>query len=152
MKTLIIISCILFGGLQTAPVKIKGKLEATQITQSKPMPRLQIYFPKNGQKVRGRYSIYGYAQPNAKLKVHITSNYYEKVYNHQKETITKGKGPVERINRIYPLTANNIGYWDLKNIDLTNRDWEETYMIKAMVDGRTVSVTVYDNTHPIIID
>jgi hypothetical protein len=59
MKTLMIIGCILFGGLQTAPVKIKVKPEVTQIQQSSHEPRLQIYFPKNGQKVRGRYSIYG---------------------------------------------------------------------------------------------
>lgn len=152
MKILIIISCVLLGGLQTVPVKIKVKTEATKIMQSSHVPRLQIYFPKNGQKVRGRYSIYGYAEPNATLKVQITSSYYEKLVNTQKETISKGKGPINRLNRTYPLTANKIGYWELKNIDLTNRNWEENFTIKAIVDGRTVNVSVYDNTHPVVID
>lgn len=152
MKILIIISCILFGGLQEVPVKMKVQLEATQIKRSVKAPRLEIYFPKNDQKVRGRYSIYGYAEPNATLKVHITSSYYEKLYNHQKETISKGNGPVQRINRVYPLTANKIGYWELKNVDLTNRNWEEDFTIKAIVDGRTATVRVYDHTHPVIID
>jgi len=151
MKTLII-SCILFGVLQTTPVKIKVKPELTQIQQTARAPRLQIYFPKNGQKVRGRYSIYGYAEPNAKLKIQITSTYYEKLYNNQKETISKGKGPINRINRTYPLTANKIGYWELKDIDLTNRNWEEDFTIKAIVEGRTAAISVYDHTHPIVID
>ncbi|MFN0256983.1 hypothetical protein [Pedobacter ureilyticus] len=152
MKTLIIISCILFGVLQTTPVKIKVKPEVTQIQQANRIPRLQIYFPKNGQKVRGRYSIYGYTEPNMKLKVQITSTYYEKLYNNQKETISKGKGPINRINRSYPLTANSIGYWELKDIDLTNRNWEEDFTIKAIVEGRTATISVYDHTHPIVID
>lgn len=152
MKSLIIISCILFGSFQQVPVKIKVQPEATQIQRSVKAPRLEIYFPKNGQKVRGRYSIYGYAEPNAKLKVHITSTYYEKLYNNQKETISKGKGPINRINRIYPLTANKIGYWELKDIDLTNRNWEEDFTIKAIVEGRTATISVYDHTHPIVID
>lgn len=152
MKTLILISCILFGGLQTAPVKINVKPEASQMTHSIHQPRLQIYFPKNGQKVRGRYSIYGYTEPNAKLKVQITSSYYEKLVDPQKETINKGKGPLNRLNRTYPLTANKIGYWELKNIDLTNRNWEESFTIKAIVDGRTATIRVYDDTHPVVID
>ncbi|WP_379089989.1 hypothetical protein [Pedobacter sp. UC225_65] len=152
MKTLIIISCILFGIFQTVPVKMKVKPEVTQIQQANHVPRLQIYFPKNGQKVRGRYSIYGYTEPNAKLKIQITSAYYEKLVNPQKETISKGKGPINRINRTYPLTANSIGYWELKDIDLTNRNWEEYFTIKALVDGRTATIKVYDDTHPVIID
>ncbi|MFA4870714.1 MAG: hypothetical protein WC623_21135 [Pedobacter sp.] len=152
MKTLIIISYILFGVLQTTPVKIKVKPEVTQIQQANRIPRLQIYFPKNGQKVRGRYSIYGYTEPNMKLKVQITSTYYETLYNNQKETISKGKGPINRINRTYPLTANKIGYWELKDIDLTNRNWEEDFTIKAIVEGRTATISVYDHTHPIVID
>ena len=147
-----IASCILFGVLQTTPVKIKVKPEATQIIVSSHLPRLQIYSPKNGQNVRGRYSIYGYAEPNAKLKVQITSSYYEKLVNLQKETISKGKGPLNRLNRTYPLTANKIGYWELKDIDLTNRNWEENFTIKAIVDGRTATIRVYDNTHPVVID
>lgn len=152
MKTLMIISWILFGVLQTTPVKIKVEPKVTQIQQANRVPRLQIYFPKNGQKVRGRYSIYGYAEPNAKLKIQITSTYYEKLVDTRKETISKGKGPINRINRTYPLTANNIGYWELKNIDLTNRNWEEDFTIKAIVEGRTASISVYDHTHPIVID
>jgi len=152
MKTLIIISYILFGVLQTTPEKIRVKPEVTQIQQANRVPRLQIYFPKNGQKVRGRYSIYGYAEPHAKLKIQLTSSYYEKLFDTRKETISKGKGPINRINRTYPLTANNIGYWELKDIDLTNRNWEETFTIKAIVEGRTATISVYDNTHPIVID
>lgn len=152
MKTLILISCILFGGFQTAPVKIKVQPKTTDLNINKPAPRLEIYFPKNNQKVRGRYSIYGYADPYAKVKVQITSTYYEKVADPQKETISKGKGPINRINRTYPLTANKIGYWELKNIDLTNRNWEENFTIKAIVDGRTAIIRVYDDTHPVVID
>jgi len=151
MKTLILTTFIFFGGLQIAPTKIKVQPTTPRIYNAK-APRLEIYSPKNNQKVRGRYAIYGYAEPYAKVKVHITSTYYEKLVNQQKETITKGKGPIDRINRTYPVTANKIGYWQINDIDLTNRNWEENFTIKAIVDGRTVTVRVYDNTHPVVID
>lgn len=151
MKTLILITSIFFGGLQIAPTKIKVQ-PTTPIIHSVKPPRLEIYFPKNNQKVRGRYAIYGYAEPNAQVKVQITSAYYEKLFNVQKETISKGKGPINRINRTYPITANKIGYWQINDIDLTNRNWEENFTIKAIVEGRIVTVRVYDNTHPVVID
>ena len=113
-----------------------------------PAPKLSILAPKNNQKVRGEYKIYGKATPGAVVKLHISSTYYKTAHDSQ-ERISKGAGPFNRMNRKFSLTADRSGTWILKNIELTNPGWEEHFTIKASVGDQTVTVKVYDNTRPV---
>jgi hypothetical protein len=56
------------------------------------------------------------------------------------------------MNRKFSLTADRSGNWILKSIELRNAGWEESFTITATSEGKTVSVNVYDNTHPVRID
>lgn len=113
-----------------------------------PSPALSILSPKNNQKVRGEYKIYGRAKPGAIVKLHISSIYYKTAHDNQ-ERIFKGDGPINRMNRKFNLTADRSGIWTLKNIDLTNAGWEENFTISAKCEDKTVTVKVYDNTRPV---
>lgn len=113
-----------------------------------PAPKLSILAPKNNQKIRGEYKIYGKATPGAVVKLHISSTYYKTTHDSQ-ERISKGAGPFNRMNRKFSLTADRSGTWILKNIELTNPGWEEHFTIKASVGDQTVTVKVYDNTRPV---
>lgn len=115
---------------------------------SNPPAQLSILYPKNNQKVRGEYKIYGKAKPGDVVKLHISSVYYKTTHDNQ-ERISKGTGPLNRMNRKFTLTADRSGNWVLKNIDLTNAGWEENFTIKASVNDKTITVKVYDNTRPV---
>lgn len=153
MKALIILGCLFVGNLQVADIK---KTDNTKIlTVAKPVTSnitpLSITFPKNNQKVRGDYKIYGKAKAGAIVKLHVTSTYYKTAHDNQ-ERIFKGEGPINRMNRKFTLTADRNGNWVLKNINLQNAGWEESFTIKATSDDRTVTVKVIDDKHPINID
>lgn len=113
-----------------------------------PAPPLSILSPKHNQKVRGEYKIHGKAAPGAVVKLHISSTYYKTAHDNN-ERISKGVGPLNRMNRKFSLTADRSGNWVLKNIELTNAGWEENFIIKASVGDQTVTVKVYDNTRPV---
>lgn len=120
--------------------------ESTKASQ----PAISISYPKQDQKVRGDIKIYGKAKPGAQVKLTITSTYFKKAY--QGERISKGEGPLKRVNRNFTLTADRNGSWVLKNINLTNAGWEENFTIKATAEGKSVSINVYDHTKPVNID
>ncbi len=124
-------------------------LTVKESTKAAP-PAISIIYPKHDQKVRGDIKIYGKAKPGATVKLKVTSTYFKKAY--QGEKISKGEGPLKRLNRSFTLTADRNGSWILKNINLTNAGWEENFTIKASADGMAVSVNVYDHTKPINID
>ena len=113
-------------------------------------PAISIAYPKHNQKVRGDIKIYGRAKPGAVVKLTVTSSYFKKAY--QGEKISKGEGPLKRLNRSFTLTADRSGTWLLKSIHLTNAGWEENFTIKASSEGKAVSVNVYDHTKPVNID
>ncbi len=112
---------------------------------------LSILFPKNNQKVRGLYKIYGKAKPGTVVRLHVSSSYF-KTRRDERQKIARGEGPIARMNRTFSLTADRNGTWILKEIELLNAGWEETFIIKATADKKSVSVRVYDNTRPIRID
>ena len=113
--------------------------------------QLTITYPKNNQKVRGNYKIYGMAKPGAIVKLQITSSYF-KTATDSRQKISKGDGPIKRMNRQYTLTANRTGYWMIENIELRNSRWEENFTITATSEGTTVTTNVFDHTHPMNID
>lgn len=120
-------------------------------SQSKKQKEITIVYPKNNQKVRGAYKIYGGSEPNAVIKLTIISTYY-KSNNNNGTKITKGEGPLKRLNRTYSLKTDRYGNWKIENIDLTNAGYEESFVIKAS-DGKTAqSIMVYDRTRPVLID
>lgn len=61
-------------------------------SQNKKRKEVTIVYPKNNQKVRGAYKIYGGSEPNAVVKLSIVSTYY-KTNNNNGTKITKGEGP-----------------------------------------------------------
>ncbi len=128
-----------------------GSCKNAEINNSTTAAPLLIIFPKNNQKVRGDYKIYGKAKPGAEVKLLITSTYYKTAHNNG-ERISKGEGPVNRMNRKFTITADRSGTWLLKSIELRNAGWEETFIIKATSEGRSVSIVVSDNVHPQNID
>ena len=113
--------------------------------------QLSITFPKNNQKVRGDYKIYGKATPGTPVKLTVTSKYFKTAHDNH-ERISKGEGPLNRMNRKFTLTTDRNGTWMLKSIEFRNAGWEESFTIKATADGKTVTVNVYDNTRPVNID
>lgn len=121
-------------------------------SQSNKQKELTIAHPKNNQKVRGTYKIYGGSQPNSVVKLSINSTYY-KTNNNNGTKITKGEGPLKKMNRTYSIKSDRNGTWKLENIDLTNRGgYEETFIIKATDDKETKTIMVYDKTRPVLID
>ncbi len=127
-------------------------LTSTEVrSQNKKRKEVTIVYPKNNQKVRGTYKIYGGSEPNTVVKLSIISTYY-KTNNNNGTKITKGEGPLKRLNRTYSLKTDRYGTWKIENIDLTNAGYEESFVIKAS-DGKTAkTITVYDNTRPVLID
>ena len=133
------------GAENSRPIdrNIVGELEVSQA--------ISISFPKNNQKVRGKYKIYGKAKPGSVVQLHISSTYF-KTARDSRQRVSKGAGPIIRMNRKFSLTADRSGNWLLKEIELLNAGWEETFTINATADKKTVSIQVYDNTHPVAID
>ncbi|RYD73277.1 MAG: hypothetical protein EOP53_20405 [Sphingobacteriales bacterium] len=121
----------------------------TNIPKQEQAKTLSVIFPKQNQKVRGPIRIYGKAKPKATVKLYITSTYYKT--KHQGQKIIQGEGPLKRMNRLYNIVADKNGVWAYKE-DLRNAGWEENFTIKAVSEGSTVTVKVYDNTRPIMID
>lgn len=113
-------------------------------------PAVSIIYPRNNQKVRGDIKIYGKAKPGSPIKLYVTSTYFAKMYKGQK--LLKGDGPLKGMNRVFNLTTDKSGLWTLKEINLTNRGWEENFTIRAISGRDTVSVKVYDPTKPVVID
>jgi len=153
MNAFILISCLLFslasgGGNNKRVISISSE---EIIEKSNPAAALSILFPKNNQKVRGEYKIYGKARPGAKVELHISSTYF-KTARDERQKISKGEGPINRMNRKFSLTADRSGTWVLKSIELLNAGWEESFVIKATADKKSVSVRVYDNTRPVRMD
>lgn len=66
--------------------------------------------------------------------------------------MSKGDGPISRLNRSFKTTAGRDGRWQMKTVNFLNAGWEETYTIKATAEGETVQIQVYDNTLPVRID
>lgn len=145
MHFFILISCLFFTGSNNTPVESYNTVQVQKGTD------LSIIFPKNNQKVRGEYKVYGKAKPGSVVVLHISSTYY-KTARDNRQRISKGEGPVSRMNRKFSLTADRSGNWMLKSIQLWNAGWEENFIIKATADKKTVSIRVYDNTHPIAMD
>lgn len=147
MHVFILISCLLFTGGN----KAEDKQPFTVAYDNQKGTELSILFPKNNQKVRGEYKVYGKAKPGAVVVLHVSSSYYKTAHDNRQK-ISKGAGPLARMNRKFSITADRNGNWIHKKIELLNAGWEETFTIKATSDKKAVSVIVYDNTHPIAID
>lgn len=152
MNAFILISCFLLGLIDgnrhntpaaATPVKEVGR-------DPVPAPELSILFPKNNQKVRGEYQIYGKAKPGSMVALQISSTYFKT--KREGEKITRGEGPIARMNRKFSVTADRNGRWMLKSIELLNAGWEETFFITATADKKKVSIRVYDNTRPVRMD
>ena len=153
MNVFILISCFLVGltgvNPNNKPVEIIPAKEINMPTV--PAPELSILFPKNNQKVRGEYKIYGKAKPGSVVHLKVSSTYFKTTRNEGKK-IAKGEGPIARMNRKFSLTADRNGRWLLKSIELLNAGWEETFVITATSDKKSVSVRVYDDTRPVRMD
>jgi len=144
MKTLIILLLLIFSTVGVT-------LRAQDNKKNTPKESLAILYPKNKQKVRGECLISGKAKPGAVVKVQLNSSYFKRVYD-KRERMSKGDGPISRLNRSYKITAGRDGRWQLRTVDFLNAGWEETYTIKATAEGKTVQIQVYDNTLPVRID
>lgn len=143
MNVLLLISYLLFAGSNNA--------ESSSPVTNQKGTELSILFPRNNQKVRGEYKIYGKAKPGSVVVLHISSSYYKTAHDNRQK-ISKGQGPIKRMNRKFSLTADRSGNWILKNIELLNAGWEEDFVIKASSDKNTVSIRVFDHTHPVAMD
>jgi len=153
MNTFLMIICLQLGKLcavETAKPLPINSLELTAIIPEKES-QLSIIYPKNNQKVRGEYKIYGKATPGASVKLAIASKYFKTAHDNQ-ERISKGEGPINRMNRKFTLTADRSGNWILKNIELRNAGWEESFTIKVTSEERSVTINVYDKVHPVRMD
>lgn len=149
MKTIITAALILIGFNHfNAGSQVPSTL--TVKSASQPGATISITYPKHDQKVRGDVKIYGKAKPGAVVKLKISSTYFKKAY--QGERVSKGEGPIKRLNRSFTLTADRSGNWILKNINLTNAGWEENFTIKASAEGKAVSINVYDHTKGVRMD
>ncbi|MEO6670085.1 MAG: hypothetical protein ABIN36_11455 [Ferruginibacter sp.] len=135
-----------------APDK-EGRIFITEkIPAKKSDTQLSILKPSNNGKVRGLCTIYGKARAGSKVEVYISSQYFKTGHDNQ-ERLSKGEGPISRMNRKFPLTTDRGGNWILREIDLTNAGWEETFTIKVTSeDGNSKTIEVYDKTHPRNID
>jgi ribosomal protein L31 len=153
MNAFILISCFLFTVKNGAENSRLAGIASAQHIEKKgnPAAELSILFPKNNQKVRGEYKISGKAKPGSVVQLHISSTYF-KTARDSRQKVSKGTGPINRMNRKFSITADRSGNWLLKKIELLNAGWEETFTIEATSDKRTVSIRVYDNTHPMAID
>lgn len=149
MHVIILLSCLLIGNTNGAERNRSTEMDVAKNVQAG--TDVSITFPKNNQKVRGEYKIYGKAKPGSAVELHISSTYY-KTARDNRQKISKGAGPLNRMNRKFRLTADRSGNWLLKSIELLNAGWEETFTIKATADKKTVSIRVYDNTRPVAID
>lgn len=143
MNVFILVSCFL--------LTINNGGENSRRSDSAADPGLSILFPKNNQKVRGEYKIYGKAKAGSIVELYISSTYF-KTARDSRQRVSKGAGPINRMNRKFSIKADRSGNWFLKNIELRNAGWEESFTIKATADNKTVSIRVYDNTHPIAMD
>ena len=147
MNAIIIVSFALLsisnisGHKESATIKIAGN----------PAQQVSITFPKNNQKVRGDYKIYGKAKPGAIVKLTVTSTYFKTAHDNQ-DRISQGEGPIKRMNRKFTITADRSGNWLLKSIELRNAGWEETFTITATAEGKTSTINVFDKVHPVRID
>jgi hypothetical protein len=153
MHAFILISCFLFannGGAENSRLAYVAAVHGIEEKEN-PAPELSITFPKNNQKVRGEYNIYGKAKPGSIVELHISSSYFKTARDNW-QRVSKGEGPINRMNRKFSLTADRSGNWILKSIELRNAGWEESFTIKATADKKTVTIRVYDNTHPVAID
>ncbi|MCG2618140.1 hypothetical protein LZZ85_27805 [Terrimonas sp. NA20] len=152
MKAFILAGFLLFN-LSNDSNNPADEAMSVNLTREKavPAPELSISFPKNNQKVRGAYKIYGKAKPGSVVELHVSSSYFKTTRDERKK-IAKGEGPVARMNRKFSLKADRNGTWLLKEIELLNAGWEETFIIKATADKKSVSIRVYDNTRPVRID
>ncbi|QEC42589.1 hypothetical protein [Pseudobacter ginsenosidimutans] len=149
MQVLLLISCLCLAGSGSVE---KSRADSSLVLAGIEKNReLSILFPKNNQKVRGEYKVYGKARPGSVVVLHISSTYY-KTARDSRQKVSKGAGPINRMNRKFKLTADRSGNWILKNIELWNAGWEENFTIKATAENKTVSIRVYDNTHPVAID
>lgn len=143
MHVFLLISYLLFAG--------SNNIDNNRSVELEKAAELSILFPKNNQKVRGEYKIYGKAKPGSVVVLHISSTYY-KTARDNRQKISKGEGPINKMNRKFSLTADRSGNWVLKSITLWNTAWEENFVIKATSDNKTVSIRVFDHTHPIAMD
>ena len=149
MHVLLLIAGLLLAGSNSVEeCRTDSNLAIPGVEKDK---ELSILFPKNNQKVRGEYKIYGKAKPGAVVVLHISSTYY-KTARDGRQKVSKGEGPINRMNRKFSITADRSGNWILKKIELWNAGWEESFIIKATSDNKTVSIRVFDNTHPVAID
>ncbi|WP_255155284.1 hypothetical protein [Ferruginibacter sp. HRS2-29] len=153
MNTFLMISCLLMGKFYFTETVNPLPVNSWEITGMIPerASQLSIIFPKNNQKVRGEYKVYGKASPGATVKLTVTSKYFKTAHDNQ-DRISKGEGPLNRMNRKFTLTADRNGTWTLKSIELRNAGWEESFAIKAMSEGKTITINVYDNVHPVRMD
>jgi ribosomal protein L31 len=153
MNTFLMIGCLLLGKLyavETSKPLPVNSLEVTALIPEK-ASQVSIIYPKNNQKVRGEYKIYGKASPGATVKLTISSKYFKTAHDNQ-DRISKGEGPINRMNRKFTLTADRSGNWILKNIELRNAGWEESFTIKVTSEERSVTINVYDKVHPVRMD
>jgi hypothetical protein len=111
---------------------------------------LNILYPKNLQKVRGSYSISGKSLPDTFIEISARSKYFKtKLENNR---ISKGAGPVNRMYRTFKTKSDARGNWKLKELELKNAGWEETFIITALSGNHKHSIQVFDNTPPVSID
>ena len=116
-----------------------------------PQQVLNILYPKDLQKVRGSYSISGISLPNNFIEISVRSTYFKtKLENNNR--ITKGAGPVKRMNRTFKTKSDARGNWKLKEVELLNAGWQETFTITAFSGNHKHTIQVFDNTRPIPID
>jgi hypothetical protein len=153
MKTFILAGFLLFNlnGSDDNSFTEEANTVNLTIEAADPAQELSISFPKNNQKVRGTYKIYGKAKPGTVVELHVSSSYFKTTGDDRKK-IAKGEGPIARMNRKFSLKADRNGTWLLKEIELLNAGWEETFIIRATADKKSVSIRVYDNTRPVRID
>lgn len=125
------------------------QLESSRSSTSQQV--LSILYPKNLQKVRGSYMISGRSEPHVSIEISVRSTYFKtKLENNNR--ITKGDGPINRINRTFKTKSDARGNWKVKEVELINAGWEEIFIITAVSGNHKNSIRVFDNTRPVAID
>ena len=148
MNAIILLSYVLYCAVTVVDPTTPASLN---IVAAPPAQQVSITYPKNNQKVRGDYKIYGKAKPGTIVKLTVISSYFKTAHDNRNR-ISQGEGPIKRMNRKFTITSDRSGNWLLKSIELRNAGWEETFTITATSDDKTTSIIVFDKVHPLSID
>ncbi len=126
---------------------------ATVIFNVNPIDKdLRIDAPLLASRQHGRIGIRGRAAKGSTVKLSITSTYYKLGTDQQKHRLFKGEGPVTGTTKNVVVKVDGQGNWSVKDINIRNHGWSETYKVvaRSVTGGNATYVTFTDETRPVV--